>query len=135
MTGAFKSSTLISWKSLGKLQQTVAKCIERTGKALHSGKIATVKISPEFAGEGRYFVYRSKLIPASIDFADDSPLCTTLCKDGKSVRTVEHLLSSLEAAGVDNCRIEIISSDSEDKSVEVGIIFFFKCMCIILRDI
>ncbi|XAR72193.1 UDP-3-O-acyl-N-acetylglucosamine deacetylase [Bertholletia excelsa] len=122
LVGAFKSSTVVSWKSTGKLQQTIAKCIERTGKALHSGEITTVKISPEFASEGRYFKYRSRLIPASIDFAQESPLCTTLCKDGYSVRTVEHLLSALEATGVDNCRIEISSSGSEDQSVEVPIL-------------
>lgn len=63
---------------------------------------------------------RSQLIPASIDFAKESPLCTTLHKDGHSVRTVEHVLSALEATGVDNCRIEVTSSDSEDPSVEVG---------------
>ena len=104
----------------GKLQQTLAKCIERTGVTLHSGKTATVRISPELAGEGRYFVCGSKLIPASIDFAQEGPLCTTLYKDGHSVRTVEHLLSALEATCVDNCRIEINNSDSEDQSVEVG---------------
>ncbi|PSS13369.1 UDP-3-O-acyl-N-acetylglucosamine deacetylase [Actinidia chinensis var. chinensis] len=121
LAGAFKSSTLISWKSTGKLQQTLAKCIERTGVTLHSGKTATVRISPELAGEGRYFVCGSKLIPASIDFAQEGPLCTTLYKDGHSVRTVEHLLSALEATCVDNCRIEINNSDSEDQSVEVPI--------------
>ncbi|KAI8023461.1 hypothetical protein LOK49_LG03G01019 [Camellia lanceoleosa] len=122
LAGAFKSSSLISWKSTGKLQQTIAKCIERTGEALHSGKVATVKISPEFAGEGRYFECRSNLIPASIDFAKESPLSTTLHKDGHSVRTVEHLLSALEATGVDNCRIQITSSDSEVHSLEVPIL-------------
>lgn len=63
---------------------------------------------------------RSQLIPASIEFARESPLCTTLHKDGHSVRTVEHVLSALEATGIDNCRIEVTSSDSEDPSVEVG---------------
>ncbi|XP_058181716.1 probable UDP-3-O-acyl-N-acetylglucosamine deacetylase 1, mitochondrial isoform X1 [Rhododendron vialii] len=122
LAGAFKSSSIISWKSTGKLQQTLANCIERTGKALHSGSTSTVKISPESAGVGRYFVCRSQLIPASIEFARESPLCTTLHKDGHSVRTVEHMLSALEATGVDNCRIEVKSSDSEDPSVEVPIL-------------
>lgn len=65
---------------------------------------------------------RSQLIPASIDFAKESPLCTTLHKDGHSVRTVEHVLSALEATGVDNCRIEVTCSGSEDQSVEVPIL-------------
>ncbi|XP_031388171.1 probable UDP-3-O-acyl-N-acetylglucosamine deacetylase 2, mitochondrial isoform X2 [Punica granatum] len=117
----FRSSALISWKSTGKLQQTLAGCIERTGVALHSGKVSTVKIWPHFAGEGRWFDFRSNLIPASIDFVEQSPLCTTLLKDGLRIRTVEHLLSALEASGVDNCRIEIDNLDGEDKDVEVPI--------------
>lgn len=149
LSGAFnaiKSSSLLSWKSVlslsnstylhtvfsvlyavlhyylqtGKLQQTIANCIEKTGRTLHSGKLTTVKIFPEFAGEGRYFHFNSKLIRASIDFAQySSPLCTTLSKDDHTVRTVEHLLSALEASGVDNCRIEIINPDPGDLSTEV----------------
>lgn len=104
----------------GKLQQTVANCIERTGPALHSGKLSTVKIVPESARTGRYFVFRSNIVRASIDHAvKETPLCTTLSKDGYTIRTVEHLLSALEATGVDNCRIEIESSDPCDRSVEV----------------
>lgn len=123
--GAFSSlkfSSLISWKSTGKLQQTVANCIERTGRALHSGKLSTVKIFPEASRTGRYFFFKSNIVRASIAHAvKETPLCTTLSKDGYSIRTVEHLLSALEATGVDNCRIEIESSDPCDRSVEVPV--------------
>ncbi|KAK9064597.1 hypothetical protein SSX86_015979 [Deinandra increscens subsp. villosa] len=118
---AFKSSTLISWRSTGKQQQTIGDCIEKTGRSLHSGNQSTVRISPELAGTGRYFDFRSVLIPASIDFAEESPLCTTLRKDEHTVRTVEHLLSALEGSGVDNCRIEILNSTNNDTSVEIPI--------------
>ncbi|XP_021292934.1 probable UDP-3-O-acyl-N-acetylglucosamine deacetylase 2 isoform X1 [Herrania umbratica] len=118
---SLKSSNLISWRSTGTLQQTLAGCIELTGKTLHSGKVSMVKIWPGFAGEGRYFEFQSKLIPACIDFAQESPLCATLCKDGYKIRTVEHLLSALEAKGIDNCRIQIQSFGSEDPEVEVPI--------------
>ncbi|KAI3825151.1 hypothetical protein L1987_06627 [Smallanthus sonchifolius] len=117
---AFKSS-LISWRSTGKQQQTLGGCIEKTGRALHSGNLSTVRIWPELAGKGRHFDFCSLLIPASIDFAEESRLCTTLRKDGHTVRTVEHLLSALEGTGVDNCRIEIVNSDEDDTSVEVPI--------------
>uniref|UniRef100_A0A6P4AHZ3 UDP-3-O-acyl-N-acetylglucosamine deacetylase n=1 Tax=Ziziphus jujuba TaxID=326968 RepID=A0A6P4AHZ3_ZIZJJ len=117
----FKASKFISWKSTGRLQQTLAGCIERTGKTLHCGKVSTVKLWPELAGKGRYFDFRSNVIHASIHFAEESPLCTTLCKDGVKVRTVEHLLAALEGMGVDNCRIEIMNSDPEDYDAEVPI--------------
>lgn len=109
-----------------------------TGKALHSGEVSKVKLWPVCAGQGRYFEFRSNLIPASIDFVEQSPLCTTLCKDGFKIRTVEHLLSALEATGVDNCRIEIESADSDDPAVEVGSLYLyisnlFLCMYLFFK--
>ena len=102
--------------------------IQKTGLGVHSGKLSTVKIHPELAGRGRYFEFKSNIIRASIDYVKESPLCTTLCKDGYSVRTIEHLLSALEASGVDNCRIEIQSCDSDDdSSVEVVILLILIC--------
>ncbi|KAB2620072.1 UDP-3-O-[3-hydroxymyristoyl] N-acetylglucosamine deacetylase 2 [Pyrus ussuriensis x Pyrus communis] len=118
---AFKSSKSIFWKSTGRLQRTLAGCIEGKGKTLHSGKVSAVKLWPDHAGKGRYFVCRSNAIRASIEFTEESPLCTTLCKDGLKIRTVEHLLSALEAMEVDNCRIEIKNSDPEDIDIEVPI--------------
>ncbi|KAL0409020.1 UNVERIFIED_CONTAM: putative UDP-3-O-acyl-N-acetylglucosamine deacetylase 1, mitochondrial [Sesamum radiatum] len=115
-------SSVLSWKPTGKLQQTVANCVERTGRGLHSGDISTVRIVPEAPRVGRYFSFQSNVIRASIENAvKETPLCTTLSKDGYSVRTVEHLLSALEASGVDNCRMEIEGSGDCDRSVEVPI--------------
>ncbi|GJY86831.1 spermidine synthase 1 [Tanacetum coccineum] len=65
----------------------------------------------ELARKGRYFDIGASFIPASIEYEKEvSSLCTTLSRDGWSVRTVEHLLLALEGTGVDNCRIEIVSS-------------------------
>ncbi|KAL2233271.1 UNVERIFIED_CONTAM: putative UDP-3-O-acyl-N-acetylglucosamine deacetylase 1, mitochondrial [Sesamum indicum] len=115
-------SSVLSWKPTGKLQQTVADCVERTGQGLHSGDISTVRILPAAPRVGRYFIFQSNVIRASSENAlKETPLCTTLSKDGYSVRTVEHLLSALEASGVDNCRIEIEGSGECDRSVEVPI--------------
>ncbi|CAN8291341.1 unnamed protein product [Cochlearia groenlandica] len=122
ISSAASSSSTISLKPSGRLQQTLAGCVDLKGKALHSGKVSTVKLLPEIAGAGRYFAFRSRSIPASIDFAEESPLCTTLVKDGIRIRTVEHLLSALESKGVDNCRIQIDSeSEEDDQEVEVPI--------------
>ncbi|XP_020206606.1 probable UDP-3-O-acyl-N-acetylglucosamine deacetylase 2, mitochondrial isoform X1 [Cajanus cajan] len=120
-SNALRSSKLVSWKPTGTLQKTLAGSVERRGKALHSGKVSTVRLCPERASRGRYFDFRSNSIPASVEFAQVSPLCTTLCKDGFRVRTVEHLLSALEAAGVDNCRIEIEDFDAQEHDVEIPI--------------
>lgn len=58
-------------------------------------------------------------------------LCTTLSRDtdGVRVRTVEHLLSALEATGVDNCGIQMVAGD------EVGartLFFFFQYLTTVL---
>ncbi|KAL3635938.1 hypothetical protein CASFOL_020485 [Castilleja foliolosa] len=125
LAAAFKTlnrSPFVTWKSSGKLQQTVAKCVEKTGQGLHSGDVFTVKLLPAAARFGRCFIFRSTVIPASIDFAvKETPLCTTLSQGGYRVRTVEHLLSALEASGVDNCRIEIEGSGDYERSAEVPI--------------
>lgn len=50
-------------------------------------------------------------MPTSSRDRETYGLCTTLRKDGSEVKFVEHLLSALEASGVDNCRIEIEGGD------------------------
>ncbi|KAK1314739.1 putative UDP-3-O-[3-hydroxymyristoyl] N-acetylglucosamine deacetylase 1 [Acorus calamus] len=75
-------------------------------RKVHDGEAVS-----RMAGEGRYFVTRDGEIPASIEFVEESALCTTVSRDGATVRTVEHLLSALEATGVDNCRIHIDGGD------------------------
>ncbi|GKC00575.1 probable UDP-3-O-acyl-N-acetylglucosamine deacetylase 2, mitochondrial isoform X1 [Tanacetum coccineum] len=81
-----------------------------------------VRLWPELAGKGRYFDFGASFIPASIESVKEvSPLYTTLSRDGWSVRTVEHLLSALEGTGVDNYRIEIVSSHHNDTAAEVPI--------------
>nr|CAD1832581.1 unnamed protein product [Ananas comosus var. bracteatus] len=107
-------SRALSWIPTGKLQQTLASSIAVSGTGLHSGAGATARLLPAMAGEGRYFVAGASArtrIPAAVEHAVDSPLCTALCRGGARVRTVEHLLSALEAMGVDNCRIEIEGGD------------------------
>ncbi|ONK75329.1 uncharacterized protein A4U43_C03F15710 [Asparagus officinalis] len=111
-------SHAFSWTPLGKPQQTLASEVSLSGIGLHSGVPVTARLFPAMAGEGRYFVVSEgngngrRRVPATIDHAVGSALCTTLVmKEGKRVRTVEHLLSALEGLGVDNCGIEIEGGD------------------------
>jgi len=82
-----------------------------SGIGLHSGQKTTVTIIPANMGEGRYFV-RTDLpnqpqIPATIEYVKTTMLSTELAYDSATVRTVEHLLASLSANGIENARIEI----------------------------
>ena len=82
-----------------------------SGIGLHSGKETIVKISPAETGKGRYFI-RTDLpetpdIPANIDSVKTTMLSTELANNSATVRTVEHLLASLCASGLDDVKIEI----------------------------
>ncbi|GAB2228631.1 hypothetical protein Droror1_Dr00022751 [Drosera rotundifolia] len=122
LAAAVKSTTRISWKPTGTLQQTLTNTITKSGIGLHSGNPVTVTLFPELAGKGRFFDVDGRVVGASIDSVVPSALCTTLCgEEGVRVRTIEHLVSALEATGVDNCRVEIRDSGG-DRDVEVPIL-------------
>ncbi len=93
------------------MRGTLKKEFELSGIGLHLGKHATVKIMPANPGSGRYFVRvdlpDAPKIPARIDAIAQTTLSTELQAGTAKVRTVEHLLASLMAYGVDDARIEI----------------------------
>ncbi|XP_062216343.1 probable UDP-3-O-acyl-N-acetylglucosamine deacetylase 1, mitochondrial [Phragmites australis] len=114
------SRAAFSWKQTGRPQQTLAAAVSRSGVGLHSGAHATATLLPAHAGEGRYFVVEGRddaRVAAEVGNAEaQSLLCTTLRwggggGGGPRVRTVEHLLSAMEALGVDNCRVEVSGGD------------------------
>ena len=90
---------------------TLKREFKLSGVGLHSGKNATVTVKPANCEDGRYFV-RTDLssvseIPAKVESIGQTTLSTELTAGQVKVRTVEHLLASLVACGVDNARIEI----------------------------
>lgn len=92
-------------------QTTIAAPCEQTGIGLHSGATARVRIVPETANAGRYFVRVDRpeipIIPARIETVVQTQLSTELGAGDARVRTVEHLLAALVGCGIDNARIEI----------------------------
>jgi hypothetical protein len=84
---------------------------------LHSGARVTSTLIPTHAGEGRYFLVDGEEARVAAEVGNAEPrsqLCTTLRRGeggGPRVRTVEHLLSAMEALGVDNCRVEVSGGD------------------------
>ncbi|MCZ2200764.1 UDP-3-O-acyl-N-acetylglucosamine deacetylase [Cylindrospermopsis raciborskii] len=96
-------------------QHTLAAEICQTGVGLHSGLDSTVRILPAPSGSKRYFVRVDlpdfPIIPAEITAVNQTLLSTELGTGNAYVRTVEHLLASLAAMGVDNARIEIDGSE------------------------
>ncbi|MFP4336551.1 MAG: UDP-3-O-acyl-N-acetylglucosamine deacetylase [Halothece sp.] len=94
-----------------KEEQTIAAPFTCWGVGLHSGEKVTVTVKPAGAREGRYFVRtdlpEAPMIPARVGAVSQTQMSTELQQDQATVRTVEHLLSSLIGLGIDNARIEI----------------------------
>ena len=90
---------------------TLKQEFQLSGIGLHLGVNTKVKVMPANPGDGRYFVRldlpEAPTIPAQIDVVGETTLSTELQAGTAKVRTVEHLLSSLVACGVDDARIEI----------------------------
>lgn len=93
------------------MRSTLKNTFELSGIGLHLGKQSTVKVMPALPGEGRYFVRvdlpDAPKIPAQIAAVGETTLSTELSLGTAKVRTVEHLLASLVASGIDDARIEI----------------------------
>ncbi len=92
-------------------QHTLAGEINLSGVGLHTGANTHIRLIPAEAGVGRYFVRvdlpDKPAIPAIVASVSETVLSTQLGTGTASVRTVEHLLASLAAMGVDNAGIEI----------------------------
>lgn len=95
-----------------RVEATLGAPFERSGYGLHTGRRSTVRVSPASAGHG--IVFRRHLpggrcvdIPALWRFQVPQPACSALGREGVLVRTVEHLMASLRALGIDNALVEI----------------------------
>lgn len=96
-------------------QQTIRQPIVFSGRGIHGGKPAEVTIRPADTDTGIVFC-RTDLdgqpeFPALADYVVDTERATRLGRDGTTVRTVEHLLAALSAAGIDNARIEVAGEE------------------------
>ena len=95
------------------LQTTLAGTASVSGIGVHSGKPATLTISPAEEGAGVVFVRtdvtdRDADIPALATRVTTTELGTNMTNDaGVSVATVEHFLAACAGLGVDNVRAEL----------------------------
>jgi UDP-3-O-[3-hydroxymyristoyl] N-acetylglucosamine deacetylase/3-hydroxyacyl-[acyl-carrier-protein] dehydratase len=92
-------------------QQTIKSIYTVAGKGLHTGASVTMKIRPAPAGHGVIFsrtdLPSSPRIEALATNVKQTQRGTVIANGNASVSTIEHLLSSLYAFGIDNVLIEI----------------------------
>jgi len=93
-------------------QQTLKNSIHCSGVALHSGAKVNMVLHPAESDTGIVFRRTDAAggteIQALWRNAVETPLCTTLVDErGNQVATIEHLMSALNACGIDNAVIEL----------------------------
>ena len=96
------------------MQKTLSTTISFEGNALHTGESVRVNLVPSDINTGITFV-RTDLdnaeIPALARFINRTNRQTILQNGEATVGTVEHLMASLYALGIDNLRIELNGSE------------------------
>jgi len=95
-----------------KMQATIGRPFELSGVGLHTGKFSRVTVSPAGVDQGLVCSIgkrtSSEAARATWDRRVPSMMSTTLrLADGQRLRTVEHMLASFAAFGVDNAFIEV----------------------------
>lgn len=97
--------------SMGEYQQSIASIVTFEGKGLHTGVHCKVTIKPAKGGEGIKFcrvdLPGKPLIDATAKSVTSTQRGTVLGSPPESVSTVEHLMATLFALGVDNALIEV----------------------------
>jgi UDP-3-O-[3-hydroxymyristoyl] N-acetylglucosamine deacetylase len=77
------------------------------GVGLHTGSAASMEVRPAQPGNGFSFVVDGTVIPATADFASESPLATVVSHKSAQISTIEHVLSALLAMGVSDAEIAL----------------------------
>ncbi|HSX12068.1 MAG TPA: UDP-3-O-acyl-N-acetylglucosamine deacetylase [Rhabdochlamydiaceae bacterium] len=97
--------------STSQMQKTLSESVSISGIGLFSGEKVTLTIHPAPSGTGILFqridLPDRPVIPATLDYVVSTPRCTVLGQKKCSIYTVEHLLASLKACGIDNAWIEL----------------------------
>jgi len=90
-------------------QRTIRTSAVIYGLGLHSGKRTGMVIQPLPPDSGVHFLTLpgGARIPAHISATSDTDYATTLSGGGETIRTVEHFLAVLHAAGVTNLLIKV----------------------------
>jgi UDP-3-O-[3-hydroxymyristoyl] N-acetylglucosamine deacetylase len=100
-----------SLKFMTRKQRTVQNFSEFSGIGIHTGEDVTIRFCP--AGEGTGIVFKrvdltgNPIIPAAVEYVQDTSRSTTIGIKDIRIHTVEHVLSAVKAYNIDNLCIEI----------------------------
>jgi UDP-3-O-[3-hydroxymyristoyl] N-acetylglucosamine deacetylase/3-hydroxyacyl-[acyl-carrier-protein] dehydratase len=101
--------------SLPELQHTLARTAGLSGASLHTGEKATLKLHPAPPDHGIKFkrkdLQEEPTIDARIENLKTVERATTIGEGSVRVHTVEHVLATLSAMGVDNAIVEMDANE------------------------
>ena len=106
-------------------QRTIARSIVMGGQGLHTGLKTGVILHPAPTGSGIVFssLADETAVAACLENVSDTGYNTTLTSGGRSVRTVEHLMSALHAFGITNL---LIKTDDEVPALDGSALEFCR---------
>ena len=88
-------------------QHTLRGPLDFAGVGLHTGAGAHVRLLPQTTGGLQFVLADGTLVPATAEYVVETRRATVVGRDGKTISTVEHLLSALFAMGVDHAEIHV----------------------------
>src|SRR6187431_274027 len=98
-----------------EFQHTVGKTASFSGTSLHTGEKVTLRLQPAPVDHGIKFKRKDlqdePTIDAKIENLKTVERATTIGEGSMRVHTVEHILSSLAAMGVDNAIVEMDANE------------------------
>ncbi len=116
-------------RRFARIQKTLASESSFSGVGLHTGKEVVLRFCPALAGEGITFkrvdLPGKPLVPALVEYVQDTTRSTNIGVDNVRIHTVEHVLAALKAYDIDNLCIEVsapeppIANGSSDVFVEM----------------
>jgi UDP-3-O-[3-hydroxymyristoyl] N-acetylglucosamine deacetylase len=103
-----------------RFQRTIKNAIPCEGIGLHSGKAVKMKIKPAPVDSGVVFsridLGGCKIKAVAINTSATN-YATTLCRNGATIKTVEHLLAAFAGLNIDNAFVEL---DAEEVPIMDG---------------
>lgn len=89
-------------------QKTIKDRVSFEGIGLHSGVPSVIVLHPEKENTGVRFLIEGTYIPAHHEFVVNTTHSTDIGRDGRMVKTVEHLMAVLSLLGIDNVTVEFL---------------------------
>ncbi len=116
-------------ETIVRKQKTIKNAVSYSGLGIHTGKEVGIRFCPAREGTGIVFkrtdLPSQPLIPATVEYVQDTSRSTTIGIKDIRIHTVEHVLSAIKAFNIDNLCIEInnieppVGNGSSDVFVEM----------------